>query len=370
MTDPTERALLPAGLRDILPPFAEREAHIVTCLMGQFAGHGYERVKPPLIEFDLLPAGAAHSFRVMDPLTQRMMVVRSDMTPQVARIATTRMAHQPRPLRLAYAGQVLRVQGTQLRAERQFGQVGVELIGAPEATAEAEILALCNDSLASIGLTDITVDLTMATLVPILLGEGLGNQQLRGALDHKDVSAVTASGGQMAKLLTGLIDAVGPVERAVPRLLALELPAAAAAERDKLVRFVGLIRGQLPHLKLTVDPVENRGFEYYTGIGFTIFCARSPGEIGRGGRYAAAGEPAVGATMFMDSLMDLLPDRSPPKRVYLPVGSDAFIAVRLRGEGYVTISGLALVADAGAEARRLRCHYVLAGDELREISNG
>jgi len=371
MTDLTERALLPAGLRDILPPFAEREAQIVARLMSLFASHGYERVKPPLIEFDLQQGAAAGSFRVMDPLTQRMMAVRSDITPQVARIATTRMAHQARPLRLAYAGEVLRVQGTQLRAERQFGQVGVELIGATEATAEAEILALCSDSLASVGLPDITVDLTMATLVPMLLGESLGNEQLRGALDHKDVSAVTASGGQMAKLLTGLIDAVGPVERALPRLQALDLPPSAVVERDKLVQFVALIHGRLPHLKMTIDPVENRGFEYHTGVGFTIFCARSPGEIGRGGRYVAAGgEPAVGATLFMDTLLDLLPDSSPTRRVYLPAGADAARAAQLRSDGYVTICGLAAVMDDTREARRLRCRYVLAGDEVKEISNG
>src|SRR3546814_10103925 len=74
----------------------------------------------------------------MDPVSQRMMGLRADMTPQVARIATTRLKKAPRPLRLCYGGQVLQVRGSQLRPERQFAQAGIELIGAPEGAGDAE----------------------------------------------------------------------------------------------------------------------------------------------------------------------------------------------------------------------------------------
>ena len=132
MTDPINRALLPAGLHDVLPREAAFEATIVERLMAEFALNGFERVKPPLIEFEaslLAGPGAAmatQTFRLMDPVSQRMLALRPDMTLQVARIATTRLANEPRPLRLSYGGQVLRVKGSQLRPERQFGQVGGE----------------------------------------------------------------------------------------------------------------------------------------------------------------------------------------------------------------------------------------------------
>ena len=130
MHDLATAALLPAGLMDVLPPFAAYEARTVERLMAHLAGYGYERVKPPLIEFEeTLLAGsgaalAAETFRLMDPMSRRMLALRPDMTMQVARIASSRLAHWPRPLRLGYAGQVLRVRGSQLRPERQFGQVG------------------------------------------------------------------------------------------------------------------------------------------------------------------------------------------------------------------------------------------------------
>ncbi|SVE54273.1 uncharacterized protein METZ01_LOCUS507127, partial [marine metagenome] len=109
MTDYAELALLPEGLHDDLPPFAGHEARSIENLVSQFESHGYERVKPPLIEFEesLLSgpgAGVArHMFRLMDPISQRMMGLRADMTIQVARIAATRLRQAPRPLRLCYA---------------------------------------------------------------------------------------------------------------------------------------------------------------------------------------------------------------------------------------------------------------------------
>ena len=369
MTDLAERALLPAGLRDILPPFAAFEADIVAYVMKVYAGHGYERVKPPMIEFEQSLEGA-DAFRVMDPLTQRMMTVRSDMTPQVARIAATRLTNDPRPLRLAYAGQVLRVKGSQLRAERQFGQVGAELIGATDSAADAEILALCLESLDHVGLSGITVDLTLSKLVPAIIGEQNGDIWLRNALDHRDVSTVSAAGGETAKLLTALIEAIGPADRALARLQALDLPPAAQALRSRLVEVVALIRSALPGLTLTIDPVETRRFEYYTGVGFTIFARRSAVEIGRGGRYLAHGEPAVGATLFMDTLMEILPKPEAPKRLYVPAGSDRKLAASFRELGWVTINGLAVAEDVAAEARRLRCSHVLLEGQPKEIKNG
>src|SRR5690606_20729786 len=107
-------------------------------------------------------------FRVMDPVTHRMMGLRTDMTIQVARIAATRLAAEARPLRLAYAGDVLRVRGGQLRPERQFGQTGIELIGEPSLEADLEVLLIAADALTAIGLENLSVDLTVPTLAPTL----------------------------------------------------------------------------------------------------------------------------------------------------------------------------------------------------------
>src|SRR5438477_9780446 len=151
MNDAPHPALLPAGLYDLLPPDAEIEAEVTARLMGVLAAHGYERVKPPLVEFEetlLSGPGAAMApatFRMMDPASHRMICVRADMTPQIARIAATRLGDTPRPLRLSYAGQVLRVTGSEMRPERPIGQVGAELIGAAGADADVEAIAVAGE---------------------------------------------------------------------------------------------------------------------------------------------------------------------------------------------------------------------------------
>lgn len=377
MNEFANRALLPAGLRDILPLDAEHEASVVSRLMAHFAAQGYERVKPPLIEFEetlLTGAGAATAsqcFRVMDPHSQKMMGVRADMTPQVARIATTRLAGAQRPLRLSYAGQVLRVKGSQLRPERQFGQAGIELIGHDSAAADAEVAVLAGEALVELGVAGVSIDLSLPTLVPTLLSELKlsAEDSLRGSLDHKDAAGVAALGGAAAPILSALLTAVGPAERALPILAALPLPPAAAAVRDRLAQVVALIRAAAPELILTIDPVENRGFEYHTGIAFTLFGRNVSGELGRGGRYLAGGvEPATGATLFMDTVLAVLPAANPPGRVLVPVGTPRAWAQALRAQGWVTVAALEDVKDWDAEARRLGCGHVLAADGIKTVS--
>ena len=216
MTEYAARALLPEGLHDELPPAAEHEADVVARLVGVFAGHGYQRVKPPLIEFEeslVSGPGAAQGtgmFRLVDPASQRMMAVRSDMTVQVARIAATRLQRVARPLRLSYAGQVLRVKGTQLRPERQFPQAGVELIGVRSVAADAEVVLLAVESLDACGHNrPLTVDLTLPTLVPAIaaalnLPASLA-LQARDALDGKDAAELDGIPGEAGVLFRGLL---------------------------------------------------------------------------------------------------------------------------------------------------------------------
>ncbi|KIL96987.1 ATP phosphoribosyltransferase regulatory subunit [Paramagnetospirillum magnetotacticum MS-1] len=378
MTESANRALLPAGLRDMLPPDAEFEASVVHSLMSMFARHGYDRVKPPLIEFEeslLDGAGggtSSQTFRVMDPMSQKMMGLRADMTPQVARIAATRLGTQPRPLRLSYAGQVLRVKGTQLRPERQFGQAGIELIGSDEARADAEVLVMTAEALAEMGVPGVSADLALPTLVPAVFAaygiSGETAERLRAALDHKDSATVAALGGQAAPLLQALIAAAGPAARALSELAALDLPPAAARERDRLAQVVGLVAADLPSLTLTVDPVENRGFEYHTGLSFTLFARNMGAELGRGGRYqGGGGEPATGATLFMDSVLAALPGPKPARRLFVPAGTPRAWAQAFRVQGWVTVSGLVPAADSKIEAKRQGCGHCLGPDGIVEV---
>ncbi|MFN3075670.1 MAG: ATP phosphoribosyltransferase regulatory subunit [Alphaproteobacteria bacterium] len=386
MTDYTNKTLLPAGLRDVLPPDAAFEAGATHDVMAFFARHGYDRVRPPLIEFEeslLSGSGAAMSsqtFRVMDPLSQRMMGVRADMTLQVARIATSRLSNAPRPLRLAYAGQVLRVKGSQLRPARQFGQAGIELIGATTPAADAEVVLLAAEALMALGVAGVSVDLNLPTLVPSILAElGVAERQreeLRLALDRKDAAVVAA--GPAGGMLSALLAAVGPADRALSALESVPLPARAAAEREALIQVATLVREGLPDLALTIDPVEHRGFEYHAGVSFAIFARGAADELGRGGRYHAGNggdEPATGATLFMDAVLETLPPLARPSRLLIPAGTSRVTVADLQRQQWVTVAALDPGADLRAEALRLGCshayvegHPVTVNDQGRSVN--
>jgi ATP phosphoribosyltransferase regulatory subunit len=358
--------LLPAGLKDGLPPDAAFEAAMVERLMSCFAGWGYERVKPPLLEFeDALLSGmgeamAAHTFRLMDPVSQRMMGLRADMTPQVGRIAASRLKNAPRPLRLSYAGQVLRVKGEQMRPERQIGQAGVELIGVESAAADAEAVLLAAEALRLAGITDLVVDLNAPTLAVSLLREsGIDEpEDLILALDRKDSAAVKQLGGKLTPVLQHLMGAVGEAARAIKELSGVQLNSTSAAQRDRLIEVAGLIRTANPNLSLTIDPTDHRGFEYHAGVTFSLLGRGSAGEFGRGGRYVnQSGEDATGFTLYLDSLMAALPAPKPPRRILLPRGTSPDAATRLREEGWVTLHALGSAEDE-KEARRLGCSHL------------
>ncbi|HTS93648.1 MAG TPA: ATP phosphoribosyltransferase regulatory subunit [Stellaceae bacterium] len=381
MNESLHPALLPSGLVDLLPPEASREAEVVSRMVAVLESHGYERVKPPLLEFEenlLSGTGAAmakETFRLMDPISQRMVGLRADMTTQVARIAATRLETAPRPLRLCYAGQVLRVRGSQLRPERQVGQVGAELIGSDGIAADVEVVALAAEALAALGIATLSVDLTLPTLVPAVMRElGLApevQERLRAALDHKDAAAVAAVGGRAAELLGKLLASAGLASDALAALGSVELPQAAAEECTRLREAVAQLDAALPEVAITADPVENRGFEYHTGISFTFFARGVRGELGRGGRYRTgngSGEPATGVTLYTDTILRAVPAAEPARRLYVPTGSDPATAARLRAEGWVTIAGLAPAADPASEAKRLDCRHRLEGETIVPVA--
>jgi ATP phosphoribosyltransferase regulatory subunit len=375
MNDAPQAALLPTGMHDLLPPEAEAEAQVVARLMMVLAAHGYERVKPPLVEFEetlFSGAGAAMAtatFRMMDPASHRMIGVRADMTPQIARIAATRLGDAPRPLRLSYAGQVLRVIGSEIRPERQVGQVGAELIGPAGPDADVEAIAVAGEALAAIGVPELSVDVTLPTLISAVAEaygiNGTRAALLRSALDHKDAAAVTEVAGDAGRLFGSLLEAAGPAAFSLAMLDRLDLPVRARSERDRLGAVLRGLSAAAPELRVTVDPVENRGFEYHTGISFTFFAAtpRAVGELGRGGRYQAGDptepEPATGFTLYTDTILRTLPPAASSRRLLLPLGTDRGLSREMRETGWITVAALDPSVDWRAEARRLGCGHVL-----------
>jgi ATP phosphoribosyltransferase regulatory subunit len=343
-------SLLPQGLRDRLPPQADAAAAMLRAALDAIRAHGYERVAPPLAEYEeslagRLKAGTARDLlRVADPLSQRTLALRPDITTQVGRIAATRLAYRPRPLRLSYGGPVVKLRASQLRPEREMTQIGAELIGRDSAAAAAEIVALSVAALTAAGATAITVDLTLPDLVETLAAGPLPLDAdrvpvVRALLDAKDAGGLAAA---EAHAYLPLIAAAGPFDQALDQLRRIDSGGVLASRLTALEQIAGRLKEVAT---VTLDPTERHGFEYQSWLGFSLFAGGLTGEIGRGGTYTvlhADGreEPAVGFSIYPDPLLDLVAPEAASRRLFLPLGHDPDAAARLRAEGWITVAAL------------------------------
>jgi ATP phosphoribosyltransferase regulatory subunit len=368
----TDRDLLPEGLEDRLPGSAAAAARVTRSVLDVLDGYGYERVQPPMIEFENSLASRMagirlrRMFRFVDPASLRTLALRSDMTPQLGRIASTCLAGRARPLRLCYAGQVVTIKGDGLDPARERLQLGAELIGLDSVAAAAEAVAVAIEALGAAGATGLSVDFTMPDLVDTLAAKALplGTDQIeavRAELDAKNAGALVDAGG--AAYLP-LLEAIGPFEQAIERLAAFDTGGALASRIAALRAVAARLEGKA---RLTLDPSERHGFEYQTWFGFTIYANGISGLLGRGGSYTIksndagrADEPAIGFSLYPDDLIDsLAASEAPRDTLFLPLGHDPVHAERLRAIGWRTVAALGDCCDA----RALGCTHVLQDGE-------
>lgn len=364
--------LLPEGFRDRLPPLADTAAAIEARVLGVALSYGYERVDPPLAEYEdqlagrLKSARPQDSVRFVDPLSQATLAIRPDITAQVGRIAATRMGHHPRPVRLCYAGPVLKLRATELRPDRAMRQIGCELIGRDSVAAAGEIVAVATEALAAAGVAGVSLDFTLPDLVETLADGPLPVApqrlaELRERLDAKDAGGVTA----IEPRYLPLIEAAGPFATALERLRAFDFAGVLESRLDGLAAIAAALDPALP---ITLDPTERHGFEYQSWIGFSFFAAGVASEIGRGGSYAVMldegeEEPAVGFSLFPDALVDQGGRAVERRRLFLPFATDAAAGAALRREGWVTVAAL----DPYDTAEAQLCTHVLVGGQPRPV---
>lgn len=365
MTDPAAD-LLPIGLEDRLPGPARTLTRARRAVLDAMDAHGYDRVIPPLIEFEkslatrMSGVATRRMFRFVDPASLRTLALRSDMTVQVGRIAATSLAGAARPLRLCYAGEVATIVSDQLDPARQRLQLGAELIGSDSAAAAAEVVGLAIEALTAAGATGISVDFTLPDLVDTLAADALPLpadriEDVRRELDAKDAGALKQVG---AEAYLPLLYATGPFEQAVARLAEIDAGGALRSRLDGLREVAATIGDRA---RITLDPTERHGFEYQSWFGFVLYAQGVRGTLGRGGTYRIGGseEPATGFTLYIDPLVDILPDTDGGHLLFLPTAHDSASATRLRAIGWRTRTALTDDDDG----RALGCTHVLRGSD-------
>jgi ATP phosphoribosyltransferase regulatory subunit len=320
--------LLPEAIEDVLPAEAARVEALRRTLLDHFRVRGYRLVVPPLVEFlDSLLTGAGRdldlqTFKTVDPLSGRMLGVRADTTPQVARI-DAHLLNETGVTRLCYAGSVLKAVPAGPGVTREVIQIGGELYGHAGIAADREVMRLLLSALAAAGVRDLHVDLGHVGVYRALAraagldatGEG-NDADLFAALrdkDHPALHDLTAALPDPARgALRALSKLYGPADETLDAARRA-LPATAELV-DALDAVAAMAAAAASTGAIHVDLADLRGYHYYTGATFSVFAADGRGAVidcGRGGRYDGVGRafgrarPATGFTLDLRQLAGL-----------------------------------------------------------------
>ena len=321
------KSWLPEGMEEWLPPASWKLEELRRDLLDLYRDRGYGMILPPLLEhLETLMAGAGsdleqQTFKLVDPASGRLLGIRADMTPQAAHIAARRYADQ-KVVRLCYLGTVLRARPDSIGGARSPRQVGCELFGEADVSADLEILDLMLETLARAGVRDAHLDLGHVGIYRAIasgLNLSRGDEdalfeilQRKSAPDLDQFAAMKKLSSGAVKKLTTLMDLNGDVT-VLKRARAELKSAGAAVERcldvlDQASRELGRKRMQLP---IHVDLAELRGYRYQTGMVFAAFAPGHGRELARGGRYEAESgangrtRPATGFSADLNELLRL-----------------------------------------------------------------
>ncbi len=349
--------VLPDHIADVLPSEARHIEELRRDLLDLARRYGYELVMPPLLEHleSLLTGSAAaldlQTFKLVDQLSGRMMGLRADTTPQVARI-DAHLLNRQGVTRLCYCGSVLHARPGGPHATREPLQFGAEIYGHAGLEADLETLQLAFDCLKAVGVQAPSVDMADARIVKALL-EGVALSadalaQVHAALAAKDASGLSA--------LTRSFPAAS--RRGLLALVELYGDEKVLLEAEKALAPLPAVREALRNLKwlashleganVTFDLADLRGYAYYTGARFSIYAPGASDALVRGGRYDEVGavfgrnRPAVGFSLDVKALVAVLAPQSLRAAIRAPWREvpdlrNAIAALRARGETVVCV---------------------------------
>ena len=345
----TSAWLLPEHIADVLPSEARRIEELRRKLLDLARSYGFELVIPPLLEhLESLLSGTGHAldlktFKLVDQLSGRMLGVRADTTPQVARI-DAHLLNRQGVARLCYCGPVLHARPDRPLATREPLQFGAEIYGHAGLEADLEIQDLALDGLAAAGFGRLVLDMGDARIVRSLLaGESSSPEvvaDIVAALTLKDRSAVEAlvagCSAPVRDALLLLLDLYGGEEVLdVARRRLPALPGIAAA-LDDLAWLGRHLRAAHPGIEVGFDLSDMSGYAYYSGVRFSVYAGGSTDALLRGGRYDEVGavfgrnRPAVGFSLDLRQLSAAMPVAPLRAAIRAPWSEDAALRAAIR----------------------------------------
>ncbi|OWA35689.1 ATP phosphoribosyltransferase regulatory subunit [Saccharibacillus sp. O16] len=380
----------PIGVRDYLPRATKRLRRIERSVLDCMSSWGYEPIKTPTIEYyDTVGIASSTSDRKLFKLLNnrgQTLVLRSDLTAPIARVASSLLRDEPLPLRLSYHANVFRAIEEEAGREAEFFQTGVELIGDRSPEADAEVVALAIASLQAAGVKTFKFALGHVGFLNGLFDEALperseDQQALKERLLHRDYvgfrehAEALGLNREQQEELEGILRLRGGLE-VCEQAGALTQNPLALESLDHLRRVWEALADYGVSEHVLIDLTMIGDFSYYTGMVFEGYAAELGFPVCSGGRYDnllrqfGRDEPATGFALKTSRILDGVKDPSPEEDLPVLVLYDAerraealAEAGRLRSAGAAAVTRLAIAGealnDASLEAESGRYSRVL-----------
>ena len=308
-----ENQLLPEGFKDSLPEAAYKEFKISTEFIKIMKKKNYMLVRPTLLEFEksmfFLTKGSMekNSFRVLDPLSQKVMAIRSDITTQIARISCGALKFQARPLRVMYFGDILRVNNSQLKTARHSTQLGGEIIGVKNEEDEIEMIKIISEILKKFKINNYKISLSMPTILKsVSLDFNLNKEQelyLKNCYDNKNLMDLKNISTEIHDISSKLLNRIGSLDKIYQFLISENFPSKTQCEINKFLTSLQNFKKKLTNENFIVDTVEIDKSGYHNGLMFKFYSDKLT-ELFSGGSYEVNKENCIGFSALVENLIN------------------------------------------------------------------
>ncbi len=365
--------LVPPGFRDSLNFDSYIEHQYKNHIIDFFKSNGFDLVKTPLVEYSRNLN--KNSFSIKTQKKQNKLSIRNDITPQIVRVASSRLKNKKRPLKLCYYGEVVRKIGTILRPERQFQQVGAEIIGTDNYKADVEIISLAYESLKIIGIKDIVIEISAPFFLDKIL-KSLKNVTLKKNLkkliqirDLKNCLKLLEN-NKLLYDLRNLHQCSGPIKFKKSLIENLSKSLGFQEEIKRIIKISELIKLSKTD-SMNIDLFEFQNDKYYQGIKFTFFAKDVRGEIARGGRYLLKygnhSEQAIGFACFMDTIIRASSLKNKSRQILIPFNTPKKNKNFLISSGYNIFTTFDEVNDLKKQSIDFGFNYYYENMKVKKI---
>ncbi len=365
--------LVPPGFKDSLSFDTFVEHQYKNLIINSFRENGFNLIKTPLIEFS--SNLDANTLSLNSNKQQPKLSIRNDITPQIIRVVTSRLSKKIRPLKLCYYGEVVRKKGSILRPERQFQQVGAEIIGADSYKADVEIINLAYKTLKNIGVKNIVIEISapffLENLLKTIKDKKLENDLIK-FIKLKDLSNCLKliKSNQIRNNFRNLYLASGSLKNNKQKNLKF-LNNLNEKEIKRLLKISNLIKvSKNDTINLDLFEIQ-KNKKYYKGIKFTFFARGVRGEIAGGGRYSLKygqkSEEAIGYTCYMDTVVRASSFKNMNKKILIQFDTNPKIEKSLINDGYTLFKTFDEKLDIKKQAKKFGIMYYLSNKMVKKI---